>query len=194
MSTAIQNRSRGVSMNRPSRSSAAANATECTSRSSPPPNASPVSANTRATSSSERTSHSVTSFAPTDSASSRTPFSIRSPWKVNASSAPSSCRRFAIAQAIDRLLATPRISACLPFESSGHGDDPTATPSPSRWSPTGGRRLRYVGTRATNCSRHRSLVGDRRGDRAPARGAGLALRPRRTTRGSPSRPCRPDRR
>ncbi len=40
MSTAIQKRSRGVSVNRPSRSSAAAKATEWTSRSSPPPNAS----------------------------------------------------------------------------------------------------------------------------------------------------------
>ncbi len=80
MSTAIQKRSRGVSMKRPSRSSAAAKATEWTRRSSPPPNASPVSAKTRVTSSSERTSHSVTSFPSTDSASSRTPFSIRSPW------------------------------------------------------------------------------------------------------------------
>ena len=44
---------------------------------------------------------------PTDDASSRTFASIRSPWKVKASSAPSSARRLAIAQAIDRLLATP---------------------------------------------------------------------------------------
>ena len=47
MSTASQKRSRGVSTNRPSRSSAAANATECTSRSRPPPKASAVSAKTR---------------------------------------------------------------------------------------------------------------------------------------------------
>ena len=40
MSTAIQKRSRGVSTKRPSRSSAAANATEWTRTSSPPPNAS----------------------------------------------------------------------------------------------------------------------------------------------------------
>ncbi len=40
MSTAIQNRSRGVSTKRPSRSSAAAKATEWTRMSSPPPNAS----------------------------------------------------------------------------------------------------------------------------------------------------------
>ena len=80
MSTAIQKRSRGVSMKRPSRSSAAAKATEWTSMSRPPPKTSPVSAKTRATSASERTSHSVTSFAPTESASSRTLFSMRSPW------------------------------------------------------------------------------------------------------------------
>src|SRR5207244_1767901 len=75
---------------RPSRSSAAAKATEWTSRSSPPSNASPTSEKTRATSSSERTSHSVTRGLPTEPASSRTPLSIRSPWNVNASSAPSS--------------------------------------------------------------------------------------------------------
>ena len=57
-----------------------AKATECTSRSTPPSNASPTSRKTRATSSSERTSHSVTSGLETESASSRTPFSIRSPW------------------------------------------------------------------------------------------------------------------
>ena len=57
-----------------------AKATEWTSRSRPPPNASPVSAKTRATSSSERTSHAVTSGLSTDPASSRTFPSIRSPW------------------------------------------------------------------------------------------------------------------
>src|SRR3954447_1527541 len=114
MSIAIQNRSRGVSVKRPSRSSAAANATECTSRSSSPPNASPTSPKTRAISSSERTSRAVTRGLPTDSARSRTDFSIRSPWKVNASCAPPSASRFAIAHAIDRRLATPRISPRLP--------------------------------------------------------------------------------
>src|SRR4051812_10463609 len=65
-------------------------------------------------SSSERTSQDVTSGLETDSASSRTFDSIRSPWNVNASWAPSSARRFAIAQAIERLLATPRTSPFFP--------------------------------------------------------------------------------
>ena len=65
-------------------------------------------------SSSARTSHGVTSFEPTDEASSRTFPSIRSPWNVKASSAPSAASRRAIAQAIDRLFATPRTSARLP--------------------------------------------------------------------------------
>ena len=79
MSTAIQKRSRGVSVKRPSRSSAAANATEWTSRSSLPSQAAAVSLKTRSMSSSDRTSHGVTSFEPTDDASSRTFASIRSP-------------------------------------------------------------------------------------------------------------------
>ena len=119
MSTAIQNRSRGVSVNRPSRSSAAANATECTRTSSPPPKASAVSAKTRSRSSSERTSHGVTSFVSTVAARSRTFFSIRSPWYVNASCAPSAASRSAIAHAIERLLATPSTSACLPSKRFG---------------------------------------------------------------------------
>jgi hypothetical protein len=45
----------------------------------------------------------------TDDASSRTFFSSRSPWKVKASLAPSSARRRAIAQAIERLFASPVI-------------------------------------------------------------------------------------
>src|SRR5918994_3011235 len=114
MSIAIQKRSRGVSVKRPSRSSAAAKATECTSRSSFPSHASPTSEKTRSRSASARTSHAVTTWEPTDDASSRTLLSIRSPWKVKASSAPSSARRRAIAQAIDRLLATPMIRARLP--------------------------------------------------------------------------------
>ena len=48
MSIAIQKRSRGVSVKRPSRSSAAANATECTSTSSCPSNVSATSPKTRA--------------------------------------------------------------------------------------------------------------------------------------------------
>src|SRR5262249_48870984 len=67
-----------------------------------------------ATSSSERTSHSVTSGPATDSASSRTLFSIRSPWYVNASCAPPSASRFAIAHAIERRFATPPTSPCFP--------------------------------------------------------------------------------
>ena len=47
MSIAIQKRSRGVSVKRPSRSSAAANATECTRMSSSPPKTSPTSRKTR---------------------------------------------------------------------------------------------------------------------------------------------------
>src|SRR5688500_14408518 len=114
MSTAIQKRSRGVAVKRPSRSSAAAKATEWTSTSSLPSQASAVSRKTRSMSSSERTSQGVTSCEPTDDASSRTLLSIRSPWNVNASSAPSSASRRAIAHAIERLLATPRTSARLP--------------------------------------------------------------------------------
>ena len=68
MSTAIQKRSRGVSVNRPSRSSAAANATEWTRRSSFPSHASAVSLKTRSMSSSARTSHAVTNSEPTDEA------------------------------------------------------------------------------------------------------------------------------
>src|SRR5438477_7319838 len=113
-SSASQKRSRGVSVKGPSRSSAAANATEWTSRSRCPSNAFPTSAKTRSTSSSERTSHAVTSGLDTLPASSRTEGSIRSPWKVNASSAPSSASFRAIPQAIERLLATPRTRPRLP--------------------------------------------------------------------------------
>ena len=79
-----------------------------------PSHASATSAKTRSTSSSARTSQGVTSLEPTDDASSRTLLSIRSPWKVKASSAPSSARRLAIAQAIERLFATPMIRARFP--------------------------------------------------------------------------------
>jgi hypothetical protein len=79
MSIAIQKRSRGVSVKRPSRSSAAANATECTRMSSSPPKASPTSLKTRTIPASSRTSSSVTSGLDTESASSRTVFSMRSP-------------------------------------------------------------------------------------------------------------------
>jgi len=113
-STASQKRSRGVSVKRPSRSSAAANATEWTRMSSSPPNASPTSPKTRATSSSERTSHSVTSGESIEAASSRTVGSIRSPWYVKARLAPPSASRRAIAHAIERLLATPRTSPRFP--------------------------------------------------------------------------------
>src|SRR4051794_25772350 len=118
MSTAIQKRSRGVSVKRPSRSSAAANATECTRMSSFPSNTPATSAKTRSIAASSRTSSSVTSGLPTDSASSRTLFSMRSPWKVNATCAPPSASRRAIAHAIDRLLATPRTSARFPVNIS----------------------------------------------------------------------------
>src|SRR2546423_9113411 len=117
-STASQKRSRGVSVKRPSRSVASANATEWTSRSSCPPNASPTSPKTRSRSSSARTSQAVTSGESTDSASSRTFFSIRSPWYVNASEAPPAASRLAIAQAIERRLATPKTSPRLPAKMS----------------------------------------------------------------------------
>src|SRR5215211_7281454 len=113
-SSASQKRSRGVSVKRPSRSSAAAKATEWTRRSSAPSNVSATSPKTRATSASARTSHAVTSGLDTESASSRTDFSIRSPWKVNARVAPSSARRRAIPHAIERRLATPSTSPRLP--------------------------------------------------------------------------------
>src|SRR5262245_21984076 len=118
-SSASQNRSRGVSVKRPSRSSAAANATECTSRSRPPSNASRTSVNTRASSSSARTSQAVTSGLSTSAASARTFSSIRSPWYVKASFAPPSASRRAIAQAIERLFATPRTSPVFPPKSIG---------------------------------------------------------------------------
>src|SRR3954465_11087546 len=82
--------------------------------SSLPPNTSPTSPKTRSTAASSRTSSSVTSGLETESASSRTFFSIRSPWKVNATCAPPSVRRRAIAHAIERLLATPSTSARFP--------------------------------------------------------------------------------
>src|SRR5437868_428509 len=79
-----------------------------------PSNTSATSPNTRSTAASSRTSSSVTRGLETESARSRTFFSMRSPWKVNASLAPPSARRLAIAQAIERLLATPRTSAFFP--------------------------------------------------------------------------------
>ena len=126
MSTAIQKRSRGVSVKRPSRSSAAAKATEWTSRSSLPSQAAETSPKTRAMSSSERTSHGVTSSEPTDDASSRTLLSIRSPWNVKASSAPSSASRRAIAHAIERLLATPSDERALSVEPAHGGESKAA--------------------------------------------------------------------
>src|SRR5438270_858132 len=72
-SSASQKRSRGVSVKRPSRSSAAAKATECTSRSRPPAKVSPTSPNTRSRSSSDRTSQAVTSGEPPEPARSRPP-------------------------------------------------------------------------------------------------------------------------
>ena len=88
MSTAIQKRSRGVH-EAPLEILGRCEGDGGTRTSSPPPNVS-VSEKTRATSSSERTSHSVTSGLETLSARSRTLFSIRSPWYVNATCAPSS--------------------------------------------------------------------------------------------------------
>src|SRR5437588_2751952 len=93
--------------------------------SSSPSKASPTSVNTRATSSSERTSHSVTAGEWTLDARSRTPCSIRSPWYVNASFAPPSESTFAIAQAIERLFATPSISPRLPSNAPAIPGDPT---------------------------------------------------------------------
>src|SRR5262249_7964626 len=68
---------------------------------------------------SARTSHAVTSGLSTSDASARTFSSILSPWYVNASFAPPSASRRAIAQAIERLLATPRTSPVFPPKSIG---------------------------------------------------------------------------
>src|SRR5262249_49858068 len=116
-SRAIQKPSRGGAVNRPSRPSAAAKATERTGTAMRPPRASPVSANARATSSSARTSQAVTNGLSTSAASARTFSSIRSPWYVKASLAPPSASRRAIAHAIERLLATPRTSPVFPSKS-----------------------------------------------------------------------------
>src|SRR3954454_11447173 len=78
----------------------------------------PTSSKTRAIAASSRTSSSVTSGLETESARSRTFFSMRSPWNVNATCAPPSASRFAIAHAIDRLFATPRTSARFPWNMS----------------------------------------------------------------------------
>ena len=174
MSTASQKRSRGVSVNRPSRSSAAAKATEWTSRSSRPSQVSATSPKTRSTSSSARTSQGVTSFEPTDEASSRTLLSIRSPWKVKASSAPSSARRLAIAHAIERLLATPMIRARFPanratWRSYGY----SAVRAPPRRIP----RTRRGADRHVGCCRCLPA------DRAASRRAGDPARPRREDHG-----------
>ena len=183
MSTAIQKRSRGVSVNRPSRSSAAAKATEWTSTSNPSGQSASTSAKTRSTSSSERTSQEVTSGEPTDAASSRTLLSIRSPWNVNASSAPSSASRFPIAHAIERLFATPRISARLPSNrftpASLRSIEPRDSDSRGRWllsgrAPPPGTRctLRGAPDRDVRCCRAEA-------DRAPRRRVRGAARPRR---------------
>src|SRR5918994_5619848 len=177
MSTAIQKRSRGVSVKRPSRSSAAANATEWTSRSSPPSHAAPTSANTRSRSSSARTSHAVTSFESTDDASSRTLDSIRSPWKVKASSAPSSARRRAMAQAIDRLLATPMIRARLPANrdtSRSYGycavrAPPRGISRAQRGARSHGHRVRGLSTGGAPSRRGRDPARARGDDHRPGR-------------------------
>ncbi len=125
-------------------------------------------------SSSERTSHAVTSGLDTVSASSRTLPSIRSPWKVNASCAPPSASRCAIAHAIERLLATPSTSPRFPSKGSGH-----STATPTTVAPYARR------------GRHRSIVGDRRralpGAPRAAAGIVVGLSP---TAGAPSRRAR----
>jgi hypothetical protein len=84
---------------------------------------------------SERTSHSVMSAVSTVAARSRTLFSIRSPWYVKASLAPPAASTCAIAQAIERLLATPRMSARLPSNAPAirailrYAHQPCAAPS-----------------------------------------------------------------
>ena len=114
MSIAIQKRSRGVSVKRPSRSSAAAKATEWTSRSSfPSQSAGDLAEDALEILVGADVARGHELRADRD-ASSRTFASIRSPWNVNASSAPSSASRRAIAQAIERLFATPSTSARLP--------------------------------------------------------------------------------
>ena len=126
-SSAIQKRSRGVSVKRPSRSSAAAKATECTSRSSSPPNVSATWEKTRSMSASERTSHSVTSGLPTDSASSRTFFSIRSPWYVKASCAPPSASRRRDRPRDRAPVCDAQDEAALSLEGARHSGESTAT-------------------------------------------------------------------
>ena len=169
MSTAIQKRSRGVSMKRPSRSSAAAKATEWTRRSSPPPNASPVSAKTRSRSSSERTSHGVTSFVSTDRRELAhvllDPLALVGERELRALVGEPLARSPRRSSACWRRRA--RAPACLRI--ARHARDPT-TAQPRPRASLDSRRQRAGQTRR---GRHGRLVRDRRGDsraRSPQRG------------------------
>ena len=173
MSTAIQKRSRGVSTKRPSRSSAAANATEWTRMSSPPPNASPTSEKTRAMSSSDRTSHSVTSG-----------LDDRLGEVADVLLDPLSLVREGDLRALvgEPLRDRPRDRALV-------RDARARAPASRRTSRPRGdpNRIAWRGDgRRARCGDHRGLVGDRRGDCARARATRLALRPPCPPRGSSS--------
>src|SRR5690242_4378779 len=127
-SSAVWKSTRAVSVKRPSNVAAGANAIEWAITSSPPSRL-PTSSIARSMLSSLETSHSTTTSEPTLSASLRTPSSSRSPWYVNASLAPAPASAWAMAHAIERLLATPATSASLPSRI------PSLTSRPPRWKP-----------------------------------------------------------
>src|SRR6266568_948206 len=70
------------------------------------------------------TSHGSTTDPGTVEASSRTFSSNLSPWNVKASRAPSRAADWAMAQAMLRLLATPRINPCRSFRSMNMASGP----------------------------------------------------------------------
>ena len=109
---------------------------------------------------------------PTEPASSRTLLSIRSPWNVKASSAPSAASRRAIAHAIERLFATPRIERALALEPQPLARESSASPGerapPRRIACTRAwRSLRDSPRRSAASSR--STGQPRRGSQLPAR-------------------------
>src|SRR6266851_4799454 len=116
MSRAFRKSGRWVSAKGCSNVDGGANATLWT-RMSRPPQVLSTASKTRSRSASEVTSAGTTSGLLTVAARSRTPCSMRSPWKVKANSAPSRAKAWAMAQAIDRRLATPKTSARRPSRS-----------------------------------------------------------------------------
>ena len=181
MSTAIQKRSRGVSTKRPSRSSAAANATEWTRTSSPPPNASDdlgedagevvVGADValgdeRAVDARGEIAHVLLdALALVREGDARA--LVGEPLRDRPGD------RALVRDAEDERL--------LAFEPAGHRGDPN--------------RLASRGDGGNTCrGRHRSLDRDRRGDRARARPQGMALRPPRASRRPARARCGGDRR